>query len=694
MKHSSDPDFKNQEILQKESEKSFLLDFSNDMTAVRSREDLALVVNRAFRKLNPDGGYVIRKVNADGTTMSAYLHDTGASTFDTALLERVLAEEYPIDDGIQNRIINSPIPLLFNVRQELQRGYQISYLNLWENMGFKTMVGIALRNGDANVGLLLLSIDEINIPILQGICSQIAIAMGNIMANEEILRRQAEQQLMLAFSNDITGVKTKSDLDHVISSVLQGLFQTRIAVLYLLAEDQVTLLPYLFDRQFFQENEVAQHEEFYSLNIHEEHVKLVFENNQPVLLEIDENLEAKCLKLSIQREQRGLNSVYASALRLGDQKLGMVWMLGEQISAPLLQGICAQISTAVSNVLASEQILRLKKQLEDENDYLKQQLNTNFEEIVGNSQAMQQVYRLISLVAESNATVLLLGETGTGKELIARAIHHASARNAKLMIKVNCAAMPASLIESELFGHERGAFTGAVERRIGKFELANDSTLFLDEVGEMPMETQVKLLRVLQEREIERVGGKTTIKLNVRIIAATNRDLEAEVKAGRFRSDLYYRLNVFPIKLPPLRDRQEDIESLAGFFLSKFSKGIGKKTVKLSANALRQLHAYLWPGNVRELEHLIERSVILATGPMVREFFLPQATATNIDAQIMQSGLPLEEVERTHIIQVLRRCNGKISGVGGAAEILGIPGNTLHSKIRKLGISKADYFSH
>ncbi|WP_050774730.1 sigma 54-interacting transcriptional regulator [Dyadobacter fermentans] len=448
MKQFSSPDFNHEEILQKENEKSFLLDFSNDMTAVRSREDLAGVVNKAFRKLNPDGGYVIRKINADGTTMFAYLHDTGASTFDQGLLEQVVAEKYPIHDGVQNRILDSPVPMLFSVRQELQRGSRLSYLDLWDNMGFKTMVGIALRNGDTNVGLLLLSIDEINIPILQGICSQIAIAMGNIIANEEILRRQTEQQLMLAFSHDITGVKTRSDLDHVISNVLQGLFQTRIAVLYLLAEDQVTLRPYLFDKEFFQENDVAEHEAFYSLNINDEHIRLIFESSQPILLDIDENLEAKCLKLSIQREQRGLSSVYASALRLGEQKLGMVWMLGEQVSGPLLQGVCAQISTALSNVLAHEQILLLKKQLEDENDYLKQQLDTRFEELVGNGEAMQQVYRLISLVAESNATVLLLGETGTGKELIAKAVHNASTRKGKLMIKVNCAAMPASLIES------------------------------------------------------------------------------------------------------------------------------------------------------------------------------------------------------------------------------------------------------
>ncbi len=236
---------------------------------------------------------------------------------------------------------------------------------------------------------------------------------------------------------------------------------------------------------------------------------------------------------------------------------------------------------------------------------------------------MQKVYRLMSLVAESNSTVLILGETGTGKELIARAIHNASLRKDKLMVKVNCAAMPANLIESELFGHERGAFTGAIERRIGKFELANTSTLFLDEIGEMPLEAQVKLLRVLQERELERVGGKNSIKVDVRIIVATNRNLEEEVKAGRFRSDLYYRLNVFPISLPPLRERIEDIEALANFFLNKYNKNTGKHISKISSKVMQQLRSYLWPGNVRELEHLVERSILLTSDSILREIYLP-----------------------------------------------------------------------
>ena len=231
--------------------------------------------------------------------------------------------------------------------------------------------------------------------------------------------------------------------------------------------------------------------------------------------------------------------------------------------------------------------------------------------------------------------MLVLGETGTGKELIARAIHNASPRKDKLMVKVNCAALPANLIESELFGHERGAFTGAIDRRIGKFELANHSTLFLDEIGELPLEAQSKLLRVIQERELERVGGKQIIKIDVRLIAATNRNLEEEVKAGRFRADLYFRLNVFPISLPPLRDRAEDIEPLTHFFVQKYSRNTGRKIRKVAPKVIQQLRSYTWPGNVRELEHLIERSILLATDGTLDDVYIPQHT----DAEKTRAGL-------------------------------------------------------
>lgn len=316
----------------------------------------------------------------------------------------------------------------------------------------------------------------------------------------------------------------------------------------------------------------------------------------------------------------------------------------------------------------------------------------HFSDIVGSGQEMQKVYRMMSLVAGSNSSVLLLGKTGTGKELIARAIHDASPRKNKLMIKVNCAALPPNLIESELFGHEKGSFTGASERRTGKFEQANRSTLFLDEIGELPLEMQVKLLRAIQEREVERLGGNTTIKVDLRIIAATNRNLEEEVKAGRFRSDLYYRLNVFPIVLPSLKDRPDDIVPLAKFFLARYGKNSGRKVTSISASVIGELKSYSWPGNVRELEHVIERSVLFAEGDVLHEIQLPKSTCVDPD-RTESARKSLEQNECTFIIETLKKCNGKISGKGGAADLLEIPSTTLHSKIKKLGISKVHYLA-
>jgi len=315
----------------------------------------------------------------------------------------------------------------------------------------------------------------------------------------------------------------------------------------------------------------------------------------------------------------------------------------------------------------------------------------SFPEIIGNGIEMQRVYQKMSMVASANSTVLLLGETGTGKEVLTRAIHNASPRRDKPLIKVNCAALPHNLVESELFGHERGAFTGASERRVGKFELANNGSLFLDEIGEMPLELQVKLLRVIQEREVERLGGRSTIKVDVRLIVATNRNLEEEVKAGRFRQDLYYRINVFPIHLPSLRERPEDIEPLAKYFLARYTKNMGRKIASISPGVIGKLQGYSWPGNVRELEHLIERSVLLTQGNVLNDIQMP--VRRNGIEKMELPHKTLEDLERSYIIQILRRYGGKIAGEGSASQFLGIPSTTLHSKIKKLGISKGDYLS-
>jgi DNA-binding NtrC family response regulator len=315
----------------------------------------------------------------------------------------------------------------------------------------------------------------------------------------------------------------------------------------------------------------------------------------------------------------------------------------------------------------------------------------HFNGIIGKSHLLLNVLDQIAQVAPFDTSVLLLGETGTGKERIADCIHQLSPRKGKPMIKVNCAALPATLIESELFGHEKGSFTGATEKRIGKFEQANGGTILLDEIGEMPIDLQVKLLRVLQEKEIEPIGGRSSVKINVRFIAATNRNLEKEVAEGRFRLDLYYRLNVFPIELPPLRERVEDIPQLAQHFIANYSQKAAKSISGLSEKALQKMMLYPWPGNIRELEHLIERSVVLAKGPVIEDVMLPNVTAMPSLNGHSSHLKTIHENERDHIIQVLKKCNGKIWGVGGAAELLNVPPSTLTSKMKKLGIRKESY---
>ena len=325
-------------------------------------------------------------------------------------------------------------------------------------------------------------------------------------------------------------------------------------------------------------------------------------------------------------------------------------------------------------------------ELEHQNVYLREAFDTDlhFGEIHGRSAAMQEVFRAIELVANTDSSVLIFGETGTGKELIARAIHRSSRRASAVMVKVNCGALPATLVESELFGHERGAFTGAVQQKKGRFELANRGTIFLDEVGELPLESQVKLLRVLQEHEFERVGGTQTLRVDARVIAATNRDLKADVQRGTFRSDLFFRLNIFPIWVPALRDRQEDIPILARHFVREFAARMGRPVEQIDGRALDLLMAYQWPGNVRELANILERAVILCQGRVLQSTHLGLPSSST--ATIVDEVVTLDEAERRHILRALDKTGGVLAGPKGAATLLGINRSTLWSRMRKLGI--------
>jgi len=388
----------------------------------------------------------------------------------------------------------------------------------------------------------------------------------------------------------------------------------------------------------------------------------------------------------------GVRSAVCLPLITHDRVLGTLSLASlrdgvfQQGDVDLLVQVAGQVAIAVENALAFQEIAELKNKLAQEKLYLEDEIRSemNFDEIVGEAPALRAVLKQVETVAPTDSTVLISGETGTGKELIARAIHNLSPRRERTFVKVNCAAIPTGLLESELFGHERGAFTGAIAQRIGRFELANGGTIFLDEVGDIPLELQPKLLRVLQEQEFERLGGSRTIRVDVRLVAATNRDLSEMVAARTFRSDLYYRLRVFPLVMPPLRERQEDIPALVRYFVEKYARRMNRTIDTIPAETLHLLVNYPWPGNIRELENLIERAVIISPGPVLR---VPHSELKPAREPI-DDNLTLRAAEREHILKALEATNWVLAGPRGAAARLGMKRTTLQSKMRKLGVER------
>jgi transcriptional regulator with GAF, ATPase, and Fis domain len=359
----------------------------------------------------------------------------------------------------------------------------------------------------------------------------------------------------------------------------------------------------------------------------------------------------------------------------------------------MLVQIAGRVAMAVDNAMAFRRIAELRDRLDQEKQYLEEEINLEhrFDDIVGESTSLRNVLQQIETVAPTDATVLIEGETGTGKELLARAVHRLSERSERTFIKLNCAAIPAGLLESELFGHEKGAFTGAIARKIGRLELAHEGTLFLDEVGELALDLQPKLLRALQEREFERLGGTRPIPVNVRLIAATNRDLAKMVAEKQFRSDLFYRLKVFPVFAPPLRERAADIPILVRHFVSRHARRMGKTIETIAPEAMAALVAWKWPGNIRELENFLERAVILSRGPVLHVPLAEIEAMEEEDESAVAANPTLHAAERDHIVRALREAKGIIGGHGGAAERLGLKRTTLNSKIKKFAIARGDY---
>ncbi|GJM15762.1 MAG: hypothetical protein DHS20C13_10890 [Thermodesulfobacteriota bacterium] len=368
-----------------------------------------------------------------------------------------------------------------------------------------------------------------------------------------------------------------------------------------------------------------------------------------------------------------------------------IWEKGKLVGAVVVfRDVTKEKEAEEALKQAYSEVEKLKNQLEQENIYLQEEIKEeyNFTEIIGKSNTIKKVLKKVEQVAQTSSTVLILGETGTGKELLARAVHNNSSRKDRPLVKVNCSALPANLIESELFGHEKGAFTGAISQKIGRFELANGGTIFLDEIGDLPLGLQAKLLRVLQEGEFERLGNPKTMKVDVRVIAATNRDLETAIEKGDFREDLFYRLNVFPLHSPALRERKEDIPLLVNYFCDKLGVKVGKNIKSVSKKVMGRLVEYNWPGNVRELENIIERAVIISETTTLQLGDWVPKSKTNDKLSDSNEVATLEELEKNHILKALELTGGRVSGDKGAAKILGLNSSTLESRMRKLGISK------
>ncbi|NVO32271.1 sigma 54-interacting transcriptional regulator [Hymenobacter lapidiphilus] len=541
---------------------------------------------------------------------------------------------------------------------------------------------------------------------LHHLVPQITLALDNLLAFENLDQQRREKAAQVAVTNVLTSALTFNELVPALARQLEALVRCDLVHLCLLPPRAVPDADVAVVRENGQFRPLtrAEVQPLLSAEALTSSCMQLQELAAVPRLYVGDELPAAIDAVPLLRyfyEQQAVRALLLLPLRVGGELVGGL-LLGHRFAYAFtdrdracLEAVAAQMALALGHRFAFAEIASLQQQLTQENSYLQDEIKTthNFEEIIGTSPPMLAVFRQVSQVAGTDTTVCIGGETGTGKELVARALHNLSPRHDRLLVKVNCAALPAQLIESELFGHEKGAFTGAHDRRLGKFELADGGSIFLDEIGEMPLELQAKLLRVLQEKEIERLGGKGPIRTDVRIIAATNRDLAQEVQAGRFRQDLYFRLMVFPLVLPPLRERKEDLPALANHFLFQFARKMGKPHKGLAPAALRELMAHDWPGNIRELQHVLEQAVIVSTKPLLQlarslrpATPAPPAAPEEAEAFRRQS---LAELEGRHIVATLRYTNGRIRGAGGAAELLAIKATTLEARMKKLGIGKS-----
>jgi formate hydrogenlyase transcriptional activator len=566
--------------------------------------------------------------------------------------------------------------------------------------GVKSLCSLPLTTAQRRLGVMSFGRSttyrhtESEIAFLQQVARQVAVAVDNVLNFEsaqayqrQLARERDRLRVLLEVNNAVVSKLALHDLLNAISASLRRVIHHEYTSLALF--DAATNQMRMLALDFPQGKGLIREEMLVPLD--GSISGKAFRLRQTLVLDSAAMDEFNSSPSRLLRAE-GVRSVVVMPLITHDRVLGTISLASlrdaafQQGDVDLLLQVAGQVAIAVENALAFQEIGELKNKLAQEKLYLEDEIRSemNFDEIVGESAALRAVLKQAETVAPTDSTVLITGETGTGKELIARAIHNLSPRRERTFVKVNCAAIPTGLLESELFGHERGAFTGAITQRIGRFELANGGTIFLDEVGDIPLELQPKLLRVLQEQEFERLGSTRTQHVDVRLVAATNRDLAQMVAARSFRSDLYYRLRVFPLLMPPLRERQEDIPALVRYFVDKYSRRMNRTVETIPAETLELLVRYPWPGNIRELENLIERAVIVSPGPVLR---VPVSELKN-PSEPTGDSLTLRAAERDHILKALEATNWVLAGPRGAAARLGMKRTTLQSKMRKLGVTR------
>ena len=704
-------------------EENLLLHLNEAIATTRDKETLFKTVTTKLRLIFPFDLIGINVFDAEQKNRRLFLRDYfGGETGAPPELMHQFTQFEPVAGTPTEMLLAEPVFRQIELTEMLEKYPDFRAFDKFTILGICCLTMIPLRLAGRLIGLMMLGtrrhphFSAADQSLLEKIGSLVAVAVANTLAFEDIARREQQRTLQLNISNALLSIKQREPLFRAI------------------AEELARVVP--FDYFGIRVQRTSRREGFTGFA----EFARPDDNPQAPLLALDPkrhqdlefNLSAMYNQVENLLEKPGLYTGEAFrelarrypamryvydvhqtramllvplAQRSGEAAVLVLASDNPQGFTPqdleTVQALVPQISLALENLFAFEQIEELKQQVEQERSYLIDEINTaavaKAGDLIGPSAALRLVQTRIALVAPTDTTVLVTGETGTGKEMVARALHQQSPRHNRALVKLNCAALPAQLIESELFGHEKGAFTGATERRIGKFELADGGTIFLDEIGELPLDLQAKLLRVLQEKEFERLGGSKVLLTDARVIAATNRVLEDEVRAGRFRADLYYRLNVFPIQMPPLRERPEDIEPLARHFIQRLSQRMARPIRQLRPADLAALQAYAWPGNIRELEHVLEQAVIVSQGPYL-EFggfaagpLLAVAGSGGAIVAEAATEAPiktLREQERDHILAALHRTGGRVSGPQGAAVLLDINAKTLEARMKKLGIRR------